>query len=104
MLHSPFRPWLAVLFATGLALSLAEVAEAGNEAARVVGVRGSALAHTPGEEPRVLSFDAAVFAGDKIVTAKGAGIGLLSGQHYVGLDESTTAIIGLTEQPRPTSG
>ncbi len=101
MLHNPFRPWLALLFVAGLALTLAEYAQAAAEAARVVGVRGSALAHTPGEEPRVLAYDSAIYAGDKIVTAKGAGVGLLSGQHYVGLDESTTATVGLTEAGAP---
>ncbi len=101
MLHNPFKPWLAVLLAGGVALSMANLAQAADEAARVVGVRGSVLAQTPGEEPRLLSFDAAIFAGDKIVTAKGAGVGLLAGEHYVGLDESTTATLGLTEGGAP---
>jgi hypothetical protein len=102
MLHNPFKPWLAVLLVTGLALTIADLASAADEAARVVGVRGSALAHSPGEAPRALTFDAAIFAGDKIITAQGAGVGLLAGEHYVGLDEATTAVIGLTEQGAPS--
>jgi len=101
MLHNPFRHWLTVLLVAGIALTLVDFAHAAPEAARVVGIRGSVLANSPGEEPRLLRFDEAIYSGDKIVTAGGAGVGLLSGEHYVGLDESTTAVVGLTEDGAP---
>lgn len=101
MLPTSFEPRLALLLVTSVVLSLAHPAQAAEESARVVGVRGSVLAQTPGEEPRLLRFDGAVLAGDKIVTAKGAGVGLLAGTHYVGLDESTTATLGLTASGAP---
>jgi hypothetical protein len=79
----------------------ATTAQAGSEAARVIGVRGQALAQTPGEAPRVLHYDSAVFAGDRLVTSAGAGLGLLAGVHYVGLDESTTATLRMTDTGAP---
>ena len=101
MLHNPFKPWLAGVFVVGAALILANLAHASDEAARVVGIRGSVIAYSSGEEARVLAYDSPLFAGDKIVTAKGAGVGLLSGEHYVGLDESTTAVLGTTDAGAP---
>ena len=88
-----------LLFAT--VLSSGSWALAADEVARVVGVEGSALVRTPGEPSRVARVDEPVFAGDSIVTAKGAGVGLLAGEHYVGVAESTTARIGQTADGAP---
>jgi len=71
------------------------------EVARVVGVRGSVVATAPGEPSRVLRFDSPVYVGDEIVTARGAALGLLSGSYYIGLDEATTATIGLADTAAP---
>lgn len=101
MLHNPFKPWLAALFVAGIALTLADMAQAADEAGRVVGVRGSVIAYSAGEDARVLAYDSPLYAGDKIVTAKGAGVGVLAGEHYVGLDESTTAVLGVTDGGAP---
>jgi len=101
MLHNPFNSWLAITLVTGMALTLADMAHAADEAARVVGVRGSVIAYSAGQDSRILAHDSAIYDGDKIVTAKGAGVGLLSGEHYLGLDESTTAVLGLTDVGAP---
>ena len=76
----------------------ASVGSAAEEVARVVGVEGSALVRTGSGEPRLVELDGVIRAGDTIVTATGAGVGLLAGQHYIGLAESTTARIGRTDQ------
>jgi len=101
MLPMSLEPKLAVLLVLSVGALLVAPVQAAEESARVVGVRGSVLVQTPGTEPRLLRFDDAVLAGDKIVTAKGAGVGLLAGEHYVGLDESTTATLGLTGRGAP---
>ena len=76
-------------------------AAAADEVARVIGLLGEAVAQTPGEAPRTLDTDAPIFAGDQLVTSAGAGLGLLAGTHYVGLDESTTATLRVADTGAP---
>jgi len=57
---------------------------------RVVGLRGIVYAQTPGESRRRLIENAPIYPGDRLTTAKGAQLGVLSGDYYTGLDGETT--------------
>ena len=80
---------------------LASTAGAAPEVARVVGVEGAALVRSPGGTSRVVVLDGVIRSGDTVVTAAGGGVGLLAGEHYVGLAGSTTAQLRQTEQGAP---
>jgi hypothetical protein len=96
----PVRHVAVSLITFGLALGVAQQSTAA-EAGRVIGIRGSAVASTGAEEARLLAFDSAIEEGDTIVTASDAGLGLLVGSHYVGLDAETTAVLRRTEAGAP---
>ena len=102
-LHDRFRrlvgPRLTLL--GFLMVLLAPGASAAPEVARVVGVEGAALVRSPGGTSRVVVLDGVIRSGDTLVTAAGGGVGLLAGEHYVGLAESTTARLRQTEEGAP---
>jgi len=92
-----------VLATIGALIVLAQQAFAADAlpVARVVGIRGEVTAQSPGASPRALAYDSEIYAGDSVATSPGAGVGLLAGGHYVGLDESTTATLGLAANGAP---
>jgi hypothetical protein len=53
-------------------------------------MRGTVYAQTPGEARRLLGENAPIYPGDRIITARGAQLGVLSGEYYTGLNEDTT--------------
>jgi hypothetical protein len=69
---------------------------------RVVGLRGTVYAQTPGEARRRLTENAPIYPGDRIITARGAQLGVLSGDYYTGLDEDTTLTYQKRGQSAPT--
>lgn len=94
----------AALFAlvAGAALAgLAPAATADEAAGRVVAVRGTVMAQAPGEELRQLECNDPVFPGDRIVSSKGAALGILSDGIYSGLDESTKLDFSTTQSGAP---
>jgi hypothetical protein len=69
------------------------VAEAPSEdrvIGRVAGLRGTVYAQSPGQPRRLLVENAPIYPGDRLITAKGAQLGVLDGEYYTGLSEDTT--------------
>jgi len=56
---------------------------------RVAGLRGTVYAQTPGQPRRLLVEDAPIYPGDRLVSSKGAQLGVLGGDYYTGLNEDT---------------
>jgi len=57
---------------------------------RVTGLRGTVYAQSPGQPRRQLVENAPIYPGDRLVTSKGAQLGVLDGEYYTGLSEDTT--------------
>lgn len=100
VLRSLWGPlWAGV--AAALVAGGAAAASADEPVARVVAVRGSATAQSPGEEPRPLRCNDPLHAGDRIATEPGASVSLLAGDVYAGLDARTVATVdGAADRPR----
>ncbi|MEZ4216534.1 MAG: hypothetical protein R3E88_08655 [Myxococcota bacterium] len=93
--------FVLVLIGALIVLAQQALAADGAEVARVVGIRGAVSVQSPGEAARPLGYDGVVRDGDTVATSAGAGVGLLAGSHYVGLDEGTTATIGRAANGAP---
>ncbi len=65
---------------------IAEEASSERVIGRAVAIRGQVYAQTPGGAPRLLHENSAIFPGDRLVTSKGAQLGVLSGEYYTGLN------------------
>jgi len=90
--------WAGV--AVALVAAGAAAASADEPVARVVAVRGSATAQSPGEEPRPLRCNDPLRAGDRVATEPGASVSLLAGDVYAGLDARTVATVdGAPDRP-----
>ena len=69
--------------------------------ARVSGMHGRVYAESPDGTRRLLVTDAPIYPGDRLVTARGAQLGVLSGDHYTGLNEDTELSYALTPGGAP---
>lgn len=68
---------------------------------RVTGVHGRVYAEAPDGTRRVLVENAPIYPGDRLVTRHGAQLGVLSGDHYTGLNEDTELSYALTPGGAP---
>jgi hypothetical protein len=69
--------------------------------ARVTGVHGRVYAEAPDGERRLLVENGPIYPGDRLVTERGAQLGVLSGDHYTGLNEDTELSYALTPGGAP---
>lgn len=86
-----------------LAASQPDPAEASDDRviARVTGVHGRVYAESPDGTRRPLVENGPIYPGDRLVTARGAQLGVLSGDHYTGLNEDTELSYSLTPGGAP---
>lgn len=68
---------------------------------RVTGVHGRVFAESPDGTRRPLTLNAPIYPGDRLVTHRGAQLGVLSGDHYTGLNEDTELSYALTPGGAP---
>ena len=68
---------------------------------RVTGVHGRVYAEAPDGTRRLLVDNAPIYPGDRLVTARGGQLGVLSGDHYTGLSDDTELSFALTPGGAP---
>jgi len=68
---------------------------------RVTGVHGKVYAESPDGTRRRLVENGPIYPGDRLVTPRGAQLGVLSGDHYTGLNEDTELSFALTPGGAP---
>jgi hypothetical protein len=80
----------------------AEKVAAGTAAVgRVVSVRGAAYAQAPGQERRILSCRDFIFEGDRVMTQESSALGVISGDYYTRLNQSTQLTFASTDEAAP---
>jgi len=78
-----------------------EVAAGTAAAGRVVSVRGAAYAQAPGQERRILSCRDFIFEGDRVMTQERSALGVVSGDYYTRLNQSTQLTFASTDEAAP---
>lgn len=68
---------------------------------RVASVRGAAYAQAPGQERRILSCRDPIFEGDRVMTQESSALGVISGEYYTRLNQSTELTFASTDQAAP---
>jgi hypothetical protein len=67
----------------------------------VVSVSGAAYAQAPGQERRILSCGDPIFEGDRLMTQERSALGVVSGDYYARLNQSTQLTFASTERGAP---
>ncbi len=80
-------------YATALLLCSAPLAAGAQVVGHVASLDGVAVAERPGQEPRTLACRDAVHAGERIVTADGAKVGVLVGDVLTRIGENTSVAL-----------
>jgi carboxymethylenebutenolidase len=105
MLHGKTRGGFAAAALIALTLGMLPLAAgaAAQDAvvAQVASVHGNVTAQRPGEPARRLACGDRVFAGERVVTAAGSRVGLLSGDVYAQLDADSALLAGRTSEGTP---
>jgi len=87
---------------TPVAAAEADVVDTGSEVAgQVVSVSGAAYDQAPGQERRILSCRDPIYQGDRIMTQESSALGVVSGDHYTQLGESTQLVYKATGEAAP---
>ncbi|MDH3519825.1 MAG: hypothetical protein OEM49_05150 [Myxococcales bacterium] len=91
----------AALLGAALLIPVGMQAADPSEAGRVTAVEGTATAQQPAAQPRALRCGDPIYAGDRLVTEKGARLGMLVGDVLTHLSESSQLALNITNDATP---